>query len=196
MKKLTLAIMATPFLISGCIPVILAGAGTAGTVAVQERSTGNVVDDAGIKLAIDNQFIQKDSGDILKNVETHVKEGRVLLTGDVDKPESKVEAVKLAWKIKGVKEVMDEIQVNDQTGVWDYAQDGWIASQIRTRLLLEKDLRSVNYNVEAVNGIVYLMGIAQDQTELDKATYIASTTAHVKQVISHVVLKDDQRRTK
>jgi len=188
--------MATPFLISGCIPVILAGAGTAGTVAVQERSTGNVVDDAGIKLAIDNQFIQKDSGDILKNVETHVKEGRVLLTGDVDKPESKVEAVKLAWKIKGVKEVMDEIQVNDQTGVWDYAQDGWIASQIRTRLLLEKDLRSVNYNVEAVNGIVYLMGIAQDQTELDKATYIASTTAHVKQVISHVVLKDDQRRTK
>ncbi len=195
MKPVSWIILFAPFLISGCIPAVLAGAGTAGEVAVQERSTGTVVDDAGIKLALDAQFLQQDVKDLFRNVDTHVKEGRVMLTGDVDKPDSKVQAVQIAWKVKGVKEVIDEIQVNDQTGVMDYAQDSWIANQIRTKLLLEKNLRSVNYNVEVVNGIVYLMGIAQDQAELDKASYIASTTSHVKQVISHVILKDDERRT-
>ena len=197
MKKifLTAAIIA-PVVLTGCIPVLLGGAAAGGVVAAQERTPGGAVDDSGIKLALDDRFIKQDAGDIFKNVATHVTEGRVLLTGDVDKPESKVEAVRLAWTVNGVKEVMDEIQVNDQTGVWDYAQDSWIANQIRTKLLLEKDLRSVNYSVEVVNGIVYLMGIAQNQTELDKATYLASTTAHVKQVVSHVIMRDDPRRAK
>ena len=105
-------------------------------------------------------------------------------------------AVRLAWTVKGVREVIDEIQVNDKSGLADFARDSWIGAQIRSRLLLEKNLRSVNYSVEAVNGVVYLMGIAQDQNELDKATYIASTTAYVKQVVSHVILKDDPRRKK
>ncbi len=197
MKKAHLTILlAAPLLLGGCIPLLVGGAATGGVVAAQERSAGNAVDDTGIKLALDNLFLQKDAGDLFKNVATHVTEGRVLLTCDVDKPESKVEAVRLAWTVNGVKEVMNEIQVDDKTGVLDYAEDSWIANQIRAKLLFEKDLRSVNYNVEVVNDIVYLMGIAQNQAELDKATYIASTTPHVKQVISHVVLRDDQRRTR
>lgn len=183
------------FALSGCVPALIgAGATTGGVVAAQERTAGNAVDDAGIKLTINNLFIRQDINDLFKNVAIHVTEGRVLLTGDVDKPESKVQAVGLAWKAAGVREVIDEIQVNDQTGVADYARDAWIASQIRMRLLLEKNLRSVNYNVEVVNNVVYLMGIAQNQDELAKATYIASTTKYVKQVVSHVVLKDDPRR--
>lgn len=196
MKKIHLAAVLAPIVLTGCIPAIFAGAGTAGVVTAQERSAGNAVDDTGIRLTINHEFIQKDINDIFRNVTIKVTEGRVLLTGDVDKPESKIEATQLAWKAKGVKEVINEIQVNDQTGVIDYAKDSWIANQVRTKLLIEKNLRSINYNVEVVNGVVYLMGIAQDQAELDKAAYLASTTPRVTQVISHVVLKDDQRRTK
>lgn len=188
------AMICGALILSGCVPLVFAGAGTGGVVAAQERSTGNALDDTSIKIAMDAKFARKDMGDLFRNVTVKVTEGRVMLTGDVDKPESKVEATQIAWTVNGVKEVMNEIQVNDTTGVMDYAQDSWIANQVRTKLLFEKNLRSVNYSVEVVNGVVYLMGIAQDQQELDKATYIASTTPHVKQVVSHVVLKDDPRR--
>ncbi len=183
--------------LQGCLPTLLvSGATTTGVVVAQERSVGNAVDDAGIRLALNNLFLQKDINDLFRNVNIRVQEGRVMLTGSVDKPETSVEAVRLAWKPKGVKEVMNEIQVNDKSGVTDYARDAWINAQIRSKLLFEKGVQSVNYNVETVNNVVYIMGIAQNQDELSKVTYLASTTSYVKEVISHVVMRDDPRRSK
>ena len=74
------------------------------------------------------------------------------------------------------------------------SRNAWINTQIRTRGLLAKDIRSVNYNVESVNGTVYLMGIAQDQAELSRMEYVARTTKGVQKVISHVRMKNDPRR--
>lgn len=195
MKKLSLLAALSLLALAGCIPsLVVTGATTAGVVASQERSTGNAVDDAGIRLTIYNLYIHKDVNDLFKNVAIRVVEGRVMLTGSVDKPETSVEAVRLAWRAKGVREVINEIQVNDKTGLIDYTRDAWIAAQVRTKLLLEKNVRSVNYSVEVVNNVVYLMGIAQDQVELNKVTYLASTTSYVKQVVSHVLMKSDDRR--
>lgn len=183
------------FGLSGCVPsLVISGATTTGVVAAQERSAGNAVDDTGIKLTIYNLYLKQGFGDLFKNVTVRVTEGRVMLTGNVDKPETSVEAVKLAWQATGVHEVINEIQVNDRTGIANYARDGWIATQVRTKMLLEKNVRSINYSVEVVNGVVYLMGIAQDEEELRKVTYLASITSHVKQVVSHVLFKDDVRR--
>lgn len=198
MKKiLTATTLLFALLLSGCLPtLVVSGATTAGTVAAQERSAGNAMDDTGIKLTIYNLYIRKDFKDLFKNVAIRVVEGRVMLTGNVDQPETKVEAVRLAWLAKGVKEVINEITINDQSGILNYARDGWIATQVRAKLLFEKDVRSVNYSVEVVNGVVYLMGIAQSEEELKKVTYLASIVSHVKQVVSHVLLKDDSRRNK
>jgi osmotically-inducible protein OsmY len=70
----------------------------------------------------------------------------------------------------------------------------WISTQARTHLLLTKGVRSINYSVITVNQTVYLMGIAQDQAELDRATSIISTVDYVQRVVSYVRLKDDPRR--
>jgi len=105
-----------------------------------------------------------------------------------------MKAVDMAWKVNGVKEVINEIQVENTSDVIDAAKDVWIETQIEGELLLTKGIHSSNYNVECVNGIVTLMGIAQDDTELSKVTDIASHTSGVKQVISHVIMKDDPRR--
>jgi osmotically-inducible protein OsmY len=189
-----LVLMPLLFLTSACVPIAIgAGAETARVVA-QERSVGDAVDDAAIFVKIKNLYARADFKDLFANVEIKVVEGRVLLTGNVDKPESQIEAVRLAWTVNGVNEVINEIQINDQSGFLNYTKDVWISTQIRTRLALEKGVHSVNYSVITVNQVVYLMGLAQDQAELDKATYIASTTSYVKQVISHVRLKDDPRR--
>jgi osmotically-inducible protein OsmY len=163
-------------------------------VALQERSAGHTVDDTTIRTKLNAIYASKDFKDLFWNVDIRVNEGRVLLTGNVNKPETSVEAVRVAWTVDGVKEVINELQVNDKSGLWDYAKDVWIEQQIRTRALFAKDVRSVNYSVQVVNATVYLMGIAQDQAELDRMTYIARTTKGVQKVISHVRLKDDPRR--
>jgi osmotically-inducible protein OsmY len=196
MRKLglTVALLGLMNLVSGCAPLVI-GAGAEGAVLVaQERTVGDAVDDAGILIGIKHKFSQKDVNDLLGNVEVKVVEGRVLLTGNVEKPETQVEAVNLAWQIEGVKEVINEIQINDKSGFGNYAQDVWISTQVRSRLLFTKGIRSVNYSVITVNQVVYLMGVAQDQSELDKATYVASTTAKVQKVVSYVRMKSDPRR--
>lgn len=180
--------------LSGCATLLI-GAGTeTAVVAAQERSVGNAIDDAGILLAIKTLYARQESKDMLANVEVKSVEGRVLLTGNVNKIESQIEAVRLAWQVDGVKEIINEVQINDKSGIWNYTKDVWISTQVRTRLLLGKKIKSINYSVITVNQVVYLMGIAQDQDELDRATNVASTTSYVQRVISYVRLKDDPRR--
>lgn len=181
-------------LTSGCITLATTAASETAVLVAQERSVGNAIDDAGILAQIKHTYLQNDTNDLFVNVLVKVVEGRVLLTGNVDKPDTQVEAVRLAWTVTGVREVINEIQVNDQKSVTNYARDVWISTQIRSRLLFTKNIRSINYSVITVNQVVYLMGIAQDQTELDLATTIASTTSYVQRVVSYVRLKTDPNR--
>lgn len=180
---------------TACVPALVAGGTETAVVVAQERSAGNAIDDASILVQLKHAYAKKDYKDLLANVEIKVIEGRVLLTGNVDKPESQIEAVRIAWTIEGVKEVINEIQINDQAGIANYARDLWISTQIKSRLLFAKDIRSINYSLITVNQTVYLMGIAQNRIELDKATYIASTTNYVQKVVSYVRMKDDPVRT-
>jgi len=180
--------------VSGCIPLLL-GAGTeTAVVAAQERSAGNAVDDAGILLKIKNLYVNQEDKDMFLNVEVKVVEGRVLLTGNVDKPDSQIEAVKLAWQVDGVKEVINEVQISDKSGFWNYSKDAWISAQIRARLVFGKEIKSINYSVITVNQVVYIMGIAQSQEELNRVSNVASTTSYVQRVVSYVRLKNDPRR--
>ena len=181
-------------LLSGCVAAIIGGGTETAVVAAQERSTGNALDDAGILFKIKNLYAQNDFKDLLANVEIKVVEGRVLLTGNVDKPDSQIQAVNLAWQVNSVREVINEIQLSDKAGIGNYARDLWISTQIKSRLLFTKGIRSINYSVITVNQVVYMMGIAQNQEELDKATNIASTTSYVERVVSYVRLKNDPRR--
>jgi osmotically-inducible protein OsmY len=180
--------------VSGCVPLVLSGATETAVVVAQERSVGNAIDDVGMLLQIKNIYAKNDYKDLLANVDVKVVEGRVLLAGNVDKPDSQIDAVRLAWQVNGVKEVMNELKINDKSGFWNYTRDVWISTQVRTRLLFGKDIHSINYSVITVNQVVYLMGIAQNQEELNRATNVASSTSYVQKVVSYVQLKDDPRR--
>jgi osmotically-inducible protein OsmY len=113
-----------------------------------------------------------------------------MLTGIVEQIDERIEATKLAWGIKGVNEVINEIQISNDEGILDYADDLVMKTKINAKLLLEKNILNLNYSVEVVNGIVYLIGIAQDQKELDAVTEISKNTYGVISVISYVRLKD------
>src|SRR5690606_37351529 len=138
---------------------------------------------------IKSHYIQKDVNGLFHSVSVEVKEGRVLLTGSVKTPETRVEAVRLAWQPKGVKEVINELQVEENYSIRQYASDAFISNQVRGKFLFSKDISSINYTVDTVNGVVYLMGIAQDEAELQRAIELANEVEGVENVVSHMQLK-------
>lgn len=180
---------ALPLLV-GCNELIGTAATSVGVAAAEERSLGTIVDDKTIYADITNRFIHSDVNDLLISVDIRVNEGRVLLTGIADKPETPVEAVRLAWLATGVREVINEIKVGQGAGVAKSAEDEWIETQIEARLLATKGIMSINYTVEVVGKIVYLLGIAQNERELRNVAYISSITKGVRRVVSYVRVKD------
>lgn len=179
--------------LSGCGSLFIGAVATGGAAAVEERSIGNVVDDLTIRAEL-NQLFFEDNFDLLQSVSFSVIEGRVLLKGSVKTQEDRIRGLELAWQASGVREVINEIQVTDQGGIVNYARDTWISTQLKAEILFDRDILSINYNVETINGIIYVVGIAQDQAELDKVVDHARRIENVKQVVSHVVMKDDPRR--
>ena len=189
-------VIASLLLLSGCgvIGTTVAAIGKGVQVGNQSRTAGTAVDDITMETTINHRFFRADLNDLFKNVDVDVIEGRVFLTGNVNLHATMLRAVDIAWEVRNVREVINEIQVENTSNVVDAAQDIWIELQIEGELLVTKGIISPNYNVECVNGIVTLMGIAQNDVELRKVADITSRTAGVKQVVSHVIMQDDPRR--
>jgi len=184
------ALMLGPAL-AGCTPVGVAvgGAAAAGVAASEERGLQGALDDTEIRLQINHLWLQ-ESEVLFREVNLQVQEGRVLLSGNVPDPETRVAAVRLAWQADGVREVINEIEVADTSSLTDLARDTWIATKLKTRLLLDRDVLSINYSIEVVNGVVYLMGVAQGQAELDRVIGHAKDVSYVRRVVSYVRLKN------
>src|SRR3546814_5546522 len=106
---------------------------------------------------------------MVRKVNLQVQEGRVLLTGNVRLPGQRGGAVRLAWQPPGVREVINEITVDDTSGLGNFARDTWISTELRSTLLFDQDVSSIDYSIETVNQVIYLMGVAQSQAELDRS---------------------------
>ena len=180
--------------LGGCVPVAVGGAAAIGGVAIaQERTPGNAVDDTSLKLQVNDAIFQHKT-DLLINIQTEVIEGRVLLVGSVPTVEDRVEVVRWVWPLEGVREVINELEVDDRVSIVDYAKDTAITAQIRFQLAAARGISSLNYTIETINGRVFVIGIAQDQTEMDRALGIISRVRGVQEVINYTILKDDPRR--
>lgn len=169
------------------------GAAVGATAAQTEKGFRRSVADTEIRLAINDLWFQADE-EMFRKVNLQVQEGRVLLSGNVRLPEQRVEAVRLAWQAPGVREVINEIEVNDTSTLANAARDTWISTELETTLLFDKEVSSIDYSVETVNQVVYLMGVAQSQAELNRVIGHAKDISYVRRVVSHVLLKQDPAR--
>lgn len=188
---LSLGLITTALSLTACEAIILGGAAKVGAVVAEERTVGEAVDDTAIWSEIKSLYLQKNVNSIFSGINVEVKQGRVLLTGQVTNPQDRVEAVRLAWQPTGVQEVINEIQITDKASLSDAANDVWINTQVAAKLLVEKNVKSVNYSVDTINGIVYLLGVAQNEWEMNQAALVASRVKGVKRVVSHVQVKKD-----
>ena len=175
---------------SGCAQVAVGGISKSVLVAKEERTVGTFIDDTVIAAKLKNLYFNNNEK-IFFNVDVEVNEGRVLLTGTVETSDIRIEATKLAWGISEVVTVINEIQISDSDNVLDYADDLVITTKINAKLLINKEINNLNYNIDTVNKIVYVIGIAQNKNELANVIDIINNVYGVKEVINYVRLKED-----
>ncbi len=196
MNKIVIATVCTVALgmTTGCTPLgIAVGAGaTVGTAASREGGIGQTWTDTRIQAYINDAWFRHDT-DMFRKLDLTVREGRVLITGQVQKPENRVDAVRLAWQAPGVRQVINEIRVENSDGISGYARDSWISTQLRTKMIFDREIQSINYSFDCVGATVYLMGVARDQEELDRVISHARGIAYVKEVVSYVRLRTETR---
>lgn len=179
----------TPFALSGCIPALVAGAAGGATIAAQDRPISEAAEDYALWTKIHHYYLQSGRAGLATGVNVEVVEGRVHLTGKVPTPNARIDAAKLAWQAEGVTSLTNDIIVNDTSSLVDYAEDKWIFTQMKSRLLLEKYVRSINYSIEVVNSVVYVMGIAQSHEEISRVARVARSIRGVRDVVIYARVK-------
>ena len=179
-------------LFSGCAPAVI-GVGTAAVAASStEKGLSTSVADGLIFTKIQENFLQTDAS-LPTMVDVTVNDGAVLLTGKVKTPEEKVLATKLTWEVRGVREVVNEIQVIDKSSIKDIAKDLAASAQLRGKLIADNSLSSLNFSIDVVNGTVYLSGVAADAEEMNRVVSHARELRFAQQVVNYITLRTDQR---
>ncbi|MEC9347216.1 MAG: BON domain-containing protein [Pseudomonadota bacterium] len=187
------ALLVAPVGLGGCAGALIGAGAATGVGLAQERSIGAAIDDTTIATKV-SASMADHSLRLYRDVNLEVVEGRVLLTGKVERNEDRLKAEELTWQVAGVKEVANAIQVTTEGGVGSYLRDVRISNQLRAAITADEKVYAINYSVETVGGVIYLTGIAQNATELDRVIQYARNIEGVTKVESYVRLKDDPSR--
>ena len=183
MKSLTILSAAILSLsLAGCTTIT-----TAGFKKGDERNFARSVNDVSAERVIKARMARAD-GFKLKGVNVDVREGIVLLAGNVPRQEDRIEAERIAWSAPRVDQVGNEILMKDKQGIIRNAKDGLLTTSVKTRLTADKYVKSRNINVETHDGVVYLLGVARNKAELERAAQIASETRGTREVVSYVTI--------
>lgn len=183
--------------LAACVETAVVGgtAAVGGASALQDRGVKGAANDFAIRTQINDLWLKDRFGQaFMRDLNLQVQEGRVLVSGEVATADMRADAIQIAWKANGVREVLNEVEVGNTGGLRTYWTDSKIVRELEARMLLEREVSSLNYSVEAYNGTVFLLGVAQDQTELNRVLQLARNIGGVKKVVNHVLLRDDPRR--
>ena len=193
MKFKTLAILLISLILLGCTGVGSKGLfGTGVSVALDPRTVGTQIDDSIMEKSISAKILAKDKKYFLI-VKTKVLDGRIFITGKVDSPEEKLLITKLAWETKGARSVRNDIKIKEEFNFKQSAKDLLITSQLRTALIVNKNIKATNYQIDTYKKKIYIYGIALNNEEKDLVISEAKEILDVEDVIASIILVEDLR---
>ena len=193
MKNKLLIYIFISFILTGCVGVGSKGLfGTGVSVALDPRTVGTQIDDSIMQKTISAKILSKDKKYLI-SVKTKVLDGRIFITGKVDNPEEKLIITKLAWETKGVRSVRNDIKIKEEFKFKQSAKDILITSQLRTALILNKNIKSTNYQIDTYKKKIYVYGIAITLEEKDLVISEAKEILDVEDVIASIILVEDLR---
>ena len=181
------------FVLTGCVGVGSKGLfGTGVSVALDPRTVGTQIDDSIMQKTISAKILSKDKKYLI-SVKTKVLDGRIFITGKVDNPEEKLLLTKLAWETKGARSVRNDIKIKEDFNFKQSAKDLLITSQLRTAIIVNKNIKATNYQIDTYKKKIYIYGIALTLEEKDLVISEAKEILDVEDVIASIILVEDLR---
>jgi len=180
-------------ILSGCVGVGSKGLfGTGVSVALDPRTLGTQIDDSIMQKSLSARILAKDKKYFLP-VKSKVIDGRIFLTGKVDSPEEKLQITKIAWETKGTRSVRNDIKIKEEFNFKQSAKDILITTQLRTALIVNKNIKATNYQIDTYKKKIYVYGIALTSDEKDLVISEAKEILDVENVVASIILVEDLR---
>ena len=179
--------------LTACSSASQFGAGV--NITFDPRTIGMQIDDTIMQKNLSARFALADKKYFI-SIQSEVLDGRIFLSGKVDKPEEKIKITKMAWETNGVRSVKNAITIKGQSNFKSTAKDILITSQLRTALIFNKKTKARNYTLETVNKNVYIFGIAMDEEEKKEVINEANKIYNIKEIIPSIYLATELSRTK
>ena len=193
MKNKIFKILSIFVLLSGCVGVSSKGLfGTGVSVAFDPRSVGTQIDDSIMQKNLSARILLLDKK-YLFSINSKVLDGRIFLTGKVEDPEEKLKLTKMAWETDGVRSVRNDIKVKEEFNFKQSAKDLLITSQLRTALIMNKNIKATNYQIDTYKKKIYLYGIAITSNEKENVLNEAKKIKDVEDIIASILLVDELR---
>ena len=193
MKNKLLVYIFISLILTSCAGVGSKGLfGTGVSVALDPRTVGTQIDDSIMQKIISAKILAKDRKYLL-SVKSKVLDGRIFLTGKVDSPEEKLMITKLAWETKGARSVRNDIKIKEDFNFKQSAKDLLITSQLRTAIIVNKNIKATNYQIDTYKKKIYIYGIALTSEEKDLVVSEAKEIPDVEDVIASIILVEDLR---
>jgi len=187
--RFSLLILLTFTLIS-CTPIgMLVTAGTtAGTMAMEERGIDGAASDYSLKADVIGKWAKADLS-FTSDLTVIVYNAKAMVAGSVKTDEQRAQAISLVWQVDGIKEVYNEVLLEEDSDLQNFAHDTWISAKLYTATTFDPLLMEINYKYTVQGGVVYVTGLAQNQTELDRFIAHAKSISYVRKVVTHMELK-------
>ena len=166
--------------------------GTGVSVAIDPRSLGTQIDDSIMEKNLITRLTMEEKKYFL-SIKTKVLDGRIFITGKVDNPEEKLKITKIAWETSGVRSVRNDIKIREKFNFKQSAKDTLITSQLRAALIVNKNIKSSNYQIDTYKKNIYIYGIARNRDELEIVVDEANSILDVNKVIASILLVEDLR---
>lgn len=174
-------------LLSGCAPAAIGGIGSLGMSAAEDRGLDGVASDQALRVKLNFQ-LEKNLSDFT-GIELTVYKGRVLLTGVAGSEKVKADAVRVAKRVKGVRDVIDGMNVRGEDGFSENARDAWITTKLKSSLYTEDDVIAPNFMIRTFDKIIYIFGTAQNTKEMNRVLQIAREITGVRRVVNLIEVK-------
>jgi len=195
MKK-SFIILFLLFLLSSCIGSSSSGIfGTGVSVALDPRTLGTQIDDSIMQKNLLARLALTEKKYLI-NLSVKVLDGRIFLSGKVEGAEEKLKINKMAWETKGVRSVKNNIAIKQKFSLKNTAMDILITSQLRTALILNKNVKAANFNIDTINQKTYVFGIARGEEEKREIIEEAKQIVDLKELVTSILLVSDLSRQK
>ena len=181
--------------LSGCASTLLGGAAVVGLASVQERSIKDAAIDMKLGLQLQKKLFTLSKEKLFSSVDVIIIEQRVMMIGNVESQELRDLASQAAWEISPkIKDVLNEITIGEKSTIISEAKDARISLSLSGLLIGDSDISDINFNHSVSEQVIFLIGIAQNDEELNKVINHARTVKGVKKVINHIILKSSKKR--